>query len=627
MSIKLRNVSIDYGNFLAVDNLTIDIETGELASLLGPSGCGKSTTLNAIAGLINITSGQIIFDGIDVSKKTTQKRNIGLVFQNYSLYPHLNVFQNIAFPLYQSKTFKREVKKNNQNYSRLIYQLKQSNMKKNIFDLQEKLFELFNKFLKDLNEKYLNLESYLFDKYRQIIEKYISELYKSSHLEVFKNKQISRMYDESKLFYLDFYLKLLRDFKLKIINFKKELNQKEKNQYINSSINKFLKDLKLKYIDEISFNLKETKRTLNEHNKSFDFEKKMQIRKTKTTGKEFLFDKNDTEYLEIIENFNIDAKSINDDFTLKYDKEIKVIIDKFLIDLEFKLSQIITDFSKNDIFFTEEEFKTEVLNYRKNISSVRSEVKKAVFEVAQRVEIQDQLYKKPYELSGGQQQRVAIARSVIKKPKILLLDEPLSNLDAKLRVSTREWIKKFQQDTKITTIFVTHDQEEALSISDKVFVMSRGKLQQGEEPKSIYQKPANKFVANFIGTPSMNFLETKISEKGEIFLQDVKIAKSVNLKNKDVIVGIRPEHLILDSSKTNQNISNEKPLIGEITSFEMLGKTNFIKLKFNNNTIGIIYDSHILENVQLGQKIKFNILKNKIYIFENDENKNLLEVI
>jgi len=113
MSIELKHISIDYGNFLAVKDLTAHIESGKLVSLLGPSGCGKSTTLNAVAGLINITNGQIIFDDIDVTNVSTQKRNIGLVFQNYALYPHLTVYKNIAFPLYQSKEFKRELKNNN----------------------------------------------------------------------------------------------------------------------------------------------------------------------------------------------------------------------------------------------------------------------------------------------------------------------------------------------------------------------------------------------------------------------------------------------------------------------------------------------------------------------------------
>jgi multiple sugar transport system ATP-binding protein len=147
MSIELKNINIDYGDFLAVKDLTAKVETGTLVSLLGPSGSGKSTTLNAIAGLINVTKGQIIFDNIDVTQMTTQKRNIGLVFQNYALYPHLSVYKNIAFPLYQSKSFRRELVKNNLYYQTLItnYYLAKNNDQN--LELQKQFNQGFNQFL------------------------------------------------------------------------------------------------------------------------------------------------------------------------------------------------------------------------------------------------------------------------------------------------------------------------------------------------------------------------------------------------------------------------------------------------------------------------------------------------
>ena len=142
----------------------------------------------------------------------------------------------------------------------------------------------------------------------------------------------------------------------------------------------------------------------------------------------------------------------------------------------------------------------------------KAQAKEEAFEIAKVVKIEQYLNRKPSELSGGQQQRVAIARALVKKPQVLLLDEPLSNLDAKLRVATREEIRRIQQEVKITTIFVTHDQEEAMSISDRIAVMKEGVLQQYEVPQTMYLNPANEFVANFLGTPEINNIEVDVKD-------------------------------------------------------------------------------------------------------------------
>lgn len=134
-------------------------------------------------------------------------------------------------------------------------------------------------------------------------------------------------------------------------------------------------------------------------------------------------------------------------------------------------------------------------------------------EVAKRVEITKILQKKPTRLSGGQQQRVSIARAIVKKPDILLMDEPLSNLDAKLRISTRQWIRQIQQSLKITTVFVTHDQEEAMSISDIVICMDFGKVKQIGSPIELYNKPNNLFVAKFLGMPEMGLFPATFEKK------------------------------------------------------------------------------------------------------------------
>ena len=275
MEVRLEGITKSFGDFTAVNNLNVTIEDGTLAGLLGPSGCGKSTTLYMIAGLEKPTSGRIYFGDEDVTDLPPEKRGIGLVFQNYALYPHMTVRQNIMFPLENAKVPKAEA---------------------------------------------------------------------------------------------------------------------------------------------------------------------------------------------------------------------------------LKIAQ----------------------------------------EMADLVQIGHLMDRKPGELSGGQQQRVAIARAIAKKPRVLLLDEPLSNLDARLRLETREEIRRIQQETGITTIFVTHDQEEAMSITDAIVLMKDGVLQQKEAPQEMYRKPANQFVASFMGTPPMSFMNGRI-ENGKVMVGGSVLGDATGLNNTDAIVGVRPE--------------------------------------------------------------------------------------
>jgi len=292
----------------AVEDMNLTIPDGKLFALLGPSGCGKSTTLYMIAGLLEPTSGEIWFGDEDVTALAPEKRGIGLVFQNYALYPHMTVYKNVAFPL--------------------------TNLR-----IQEKVLD---------------------------------------------------------------------------------------------------KD-----------------------------------------GKEVM---------------GPDGKPL---------------------------------MAKRRL--------------------TKDEIDKLVHETAKIVQIEDYLWRKPSQLSGGQQQRVAIARALVKHPRVLLLDEPLSNLDARLRLQTREEIRRIQQETGITTIFVTHDQEEAMSISDNIVVMKLGIKQQIGLPQEVYNDPANKFVANFLGTPPINFYNGRIKDNkiyiGEAMVRDIPEKK---IPDQDVTVGIRPEGITVD---------------------------------------------------------------------------------
>ncbi|MBE5804877.1 MAG: ABC transporter ATP-binding protein [Clostridiales bacterium] len=164
-------------------------------------------------------------------------------------------------------------------------------------------------------------------------------------------------------------------------------------------------------------------------------------------------------------------------------------------------------------------------------------------QAAKLVQIDGLMDRKPAELSGGQQQRVAIARALVKQPRVLLMDEPLSNLDARLRLQTREEIRRIQRETKITTVFVTHDQEEAMSISDLIVVMKDGILQQLGKPQEVYDSPANLFVARFLGTPPINVFHGRV-EGGKLLLDGQAVLKAKRVPDQDVYVAIRPEGFI-----------------------------------------------------------------------------------
>ena len=173
----------------------------------------------------------------------------------------------------------------------------------------------------------------------------------------------------------------------------------------------------------------------------------------------------------------------------------------------------------------------------------RQEMRRRATEAAALVQIEELLDRKPRELSGGQQQRVAIARALVKMPRVLLLDEPLSNLDARLRLQTREEICKIQKKTGITTLFVTHDQEEAMSISDQIVVMKEGVLMQEGKPQQVYDDPANLFVARFLGTPPINVFKARV-QAGQLWLASRPVLAVPGVADREVWAGVRPEGFI-----------------------------------------------------------------------------------
>ncbi|MGM0942813.1 MAG: ABC transporter ATP-binding protein [Bacillota bacterium] len=359
MKIILKNISMKFDDVIAVDKLNVTMEEGSLVSLLGPSGCGKSTTLFMLAGLYQPTSGQLFFGDQLVNNIPPEKREIGMVFQNYALYPHMTVLKNIMFPLKLEKV-----------------------------------------------------------------------------------------------------------------------------------------------------------------------PKKIAMEKAR--------------------------------------------------------------------------------------------------DMASLVHIDHLLDRKPGQLSGGQQQRVAIARALVKKPKLLLLDEPLSNLDARLRLEMREEIKRIQQATGITTIFVTHDQEEALSISDKILLMKNGRFQQFSGPQDIYDHPKNEFVAQFLGNPPINLLPATLSgdrytvqltETGEVIQLPYPVSKEVKW-NELLLVGIRPEDLYIEVDENKQGIG------GKVLIVERIGRDNLVSFLIGERKVRAIVP--LDASITQGQRVKFGLHPNRFHIFRETDGENLL---
>lgn len=259
---------------------------------------------------------------------------------------------------------------------------------------------------------------------------------------------------------------------------------------------------------------------------------------------------------------------------------------------------------------------------RKKMS--KQEIEEKVNEILKIVKIDHLKDRMPVKLSGGQQQRVALARAIVIHPEVLLMDEPLSNLDAKLRVEMRNAIKRIQQQIGITTVYVTHDQEEALAVSDRIAVMNGGVIQQIDTPKRIYQRPANTFVATFIG--QSNILDGQViknnSEEG-IKIFDAFFAMTNLSKNctnmEDVKISIRPEEFIL-------SMDNKDGIKGVVKSSVFLGiNTNyFIELE-NGKEVEVIQASDALEAIPDGSTVYLKLQTEKINVFNNEGTNSLIE--
>ena len=262
----------------------------------------------------------------------------------------------------------------------------------------------------------------------------------------------------------------------------------------------------------------------------------------------------------------------------------------------------------------------------KNMKMPADQIKKKVDWAIDILGLQEFRYRKPKNLSGGQRQRVALGRAIVKNQKVFLMDEPLSNLDAKLRVSMRTEISKLHREMGATTIYVTHDQVEAMTMADRIVIMKEGVIQQVGKPMELYDHPVNKFVAGFIGSPQMNFFDVTLKgnevtfEDGNKLMLPEAILKKLNGKEGEMTLGIRGEDLKMDAQ--NLELYKENKMKAVITDTEVMGNENNLYFQFGGCQAVARVSKY--EISQVGDEIEFVFMPSKIHFFDKETEMNYL---
>ncbi len=506
----------------AVFDFNLEIQDKEFIVFVGPSGCGKSTTLRMVAGLEQISSGELYIDNELVNDVAPKDRNIAMVFQNYALYPHMTVYKNMSFgikinkfemPVYEPdseeiKAIRAENKEIETELAKINRHFKKKQDKLDLLprraELYEQLFANFDK-IESLRKPVVGKDVYHLKKYKKTAQELEKDVIYINH----------------------------------VLQTKKGLSQET--------------------IDSLNAGLVQRQREIDSFKSKID-------------------------YLE------------HNDVPLRLPRKLT----NEEIDIEINKTAYVIDLARY-------------------------------------------LYRKPSELSGGQRQRVALGRTIVRKPKVFLMDEPLSNLDAKLRVQTRGEITKIHKKIGATTIYVTHDQTEAMTMADRIVIMKDGWIQQIGTPKEVFADPANKFVAGFIGSPSMNFLEVEYHE-GKISVCDIEGNDTASLlagnnkeevidiplsekfvtmlkdyEGKRVIMGVRPEYTYIHGDQNNTSPSEAIPAIAD--AVELLGKDIIVYTYVNGQKIA--FKSDASHNVVAGQSLEFAFDMNYVYFFDKEDGKRI----
>ncbi len=584
--IELKGICKSYNGNTVLENFNLYINENEFVTLVGPSGCGKTTTLRMIGGFEDPDYGQVILDGVVINNTPAHQRPINTVFQRYALFPHLNVFDNVAFGL--------------RNFSRIMADIKTRVARKYEKERVELALKLQNKeFTKEekaeINAKIKEISASIKSQFE---EEKVELLQKLQNKEITKEEKASikkkindinqniktSILKEKKQIYLELINKKIT--KEEEIEIKAKL--KEIKQHIKAEVQQERLALIEKKIAEVEAKYEPIIQRLDEQI-DIEWEKDDEVKEAKNRIKE----------IEAIIASDIEAGISKSKAAKPYEDELKklkkIAVWTELVRLEAEKKQALKD-------------KALELKSAKSLMMNKKQIKEAVLEALKLVKLEGYENRKIDEMSGGQQQRVAIARAVVNKPRILLLDEPLSALDLKLRQEMQYEIKEMQRKLGITFIFVTHDQEEALTMSDTIVVMDKGVIQQIGTPEDIYNEPKNRFVAKFIGESNIirgEYLGNKIVKFMDAEFECVD--ENFNAGEACDVV-IRPEDF------DRVSIENAK-IIGTVTDVVFKG----VHFEICADVNGMEFVIHDYEIARVGDKIGLNVDPYEIHLMKVNE--------
>ena len=509
--LKLENINKVYSDgYQAVSNINFSVNKGQFVTILGPSGCGKTTILKMIAGFENPTIGRILVDGVDIKNLPIHKRPTATVFQDYALFPNMNVYQNIAYGLKIMRRPLNDISKVDKKKEDKIYQSATKEAAKEILQIDREIGKIHVEKFK-FKEKTKNIED---------INVY-GKIKNDKEYEAALSKLETKM------------RKKYRDPKLKLIKFSFK-NKMIIRQY-NNKLNKTIRNKPIQF-DPKGLN-------------------KYQLKAYQIT-KWYWF------YQHVTRHLN--------EFDARINK------------LEHKRSYW-QNYPEQQAEKYRQKFTTRKLT--------KKEVDNRVRKVIEMVGLQGNEGKMPSDMSGGMQQRVALARAIVVEPEILLWDEPLSALDAKIRQQMQRELKRIHNELKLTFILVTHDQEEALYLSNRVIVMSKGKIQQVDTPKKIYDAPANMWVANFVGQTNVltcNYVETNKADFNGVELSfNEKKSNHKFVKDSLINLIIRPEDVEI-STQVNKDSKMKAKVVGSAyhgSMFSVVLKWKGLMIKAETKTM------------------------------------------
>ena len=627
MEIKIKNLTKIFPgdpkknirDTIAVHNMDFVVPDGKLVGLLGPSGCGKSTTLYMISGLQSPTSGEVWFGDQEVTNLSPEKRGIGLDFQNYALYPHMTIYKNIEFPLTNLKvevplvtrfqfdidwTYKFGKDDNKEELDNTLDVLAKrsglakkdfaftSTLEEGVYRLHTAFFNISEAFIETFKENIVKIVDFTLVKEDKVqtgdalfdtnVKAVVGKVDPSSVLKVTVNAILPRdftnnLIDETITKFKATVGSLAKTYSIAIIKTQRgfELLACCKN-LLQSNLDAFNDAIK-----GLNF-------------AKFDISVDDLVAKEITNG---------------IKKFLKSAKVAFSDYKIFFDHGVTKLHIKLLRASKEVAKDVLDKLIEMYELQSVEKVTADAITHRMLTAYERRDI---VYETAKLVQVDEYLERRPSQLSGGQQQRVAIARALVKKPKVLLLDEPLSNLDARLRLQTREEIRRIQTTTGITTVFVTHDQEEAMSISDEIVVMKLGVMQQKAAPQEVYNNPANLFVAQFLGTPPINVFEGKVDGKKIMLGDDVVFEAKKDLGNKPVYVAIRPEGFQI-AKADDKNV-----LHADMEMVQVLGRDISIVAKNAACTKPTFKVIVAAEDITNETKLSLRVKENKLFIFDHD---------